>query len=404
MNGRERIARAMRHEPTDRVPVMCQLALGHYFLNLRDRWQPHEILFTSEAFADALVTLARRYRFDGILINIPGRDPDWLGYVQSIASDDEGERVTWRDGRITLIPWDDNPQFEPADFARTPCPVFESFDPDRDFAQVDDWLRYPWGVYHIPYLPGKAPGLLNEPPPYFLRTVDLVRAAVGGELSVHGEVFSPFTHFMELFGYEQALTGLLTDPARAEAILDRLADATFAWARAQAARGVDAVLISSAFAGGGFISARMYRRFVVPVERKVTEALHAEFPGLPVYTHTCGRLHDRLELLAESEVDGVDTLDPPPLGNTDLADAKRRIGERLFIKGNMNSVAILTDTRAQLTARALDALAAGKPGGGYILSTACSVAPHVEPWKLEMLTDLAEAHGRYEERGAEPGS
>ena len=40
-------------------------------------------------------------------------------------------------------------------------------------------------------------------------------------------------------------------------------------------------------------------------------------------------------------------------------------------------------------------LAIGKPGAGYILSTACSVAPHVEPWKLEMLVPLSEELGRY---------
>ena len=33
MTPRERMAVAMRHGVPDRVPVMCQLALGHYFLN-----------------------------------------------------------------------------------------------------------------------------------------------------------------------------------------------------------------------------------------------------------------------------------------------------------------------------------------------------------------------------------
>ena len=33
MNSKERILAAMNHETPDRVPVMCQLALGHYFLN-----------------------------------------------------------------------------------------------------------------------------------------------------------------------------------------------------------------------------------------------------------------------------------------------------------------------------------------------------------------------------------
>jgi uroporphyrinogen-III decarboxylase len=40
-------------------------------------------------------------------------------------------------------------------------------------------------------------------------------------------------------------------------------------------------------------------------------------------------------------------------------------------------------------------LETGKPGAGYILSTACSVAPRVEPWKLELLAPFAEEFGRY---------
>ena len=37
----------------------------------------------------------------------------------------------------------------------------------------------------------------------------------------------------------------------------------------------------------------------------------------------------------------------------------------------------------------------GKPGSGYILSSACSVAPHVKPERLKRLVELAEKHGRY---------
>lgn len=33
MTGKERIHAAIRREPLDRVPVMCQLAIGHYLLN-----------------------------------------------------------------------------------------------------------------------------------------------------------------------------------------------------------------------------------------------------------------------------------------------------------------------------------------------------------------------------------
>ena len=392
MNGRERIALAMQHQVPDRVPVMCQLALGHYFLNTS--LPPHLIWFTSEGFAEALVMLQQRYRFDGILINLPGRPPNLLDQVRSIEKTADGEKLTWANGDVTLVPWDDNAQLYPAPSTQALRADFETIDPDNlDF--VDALKSYVWNTYHVAQLDDKAsPGPLSEVPDYFFRTIDLVKAKVGDTVSVHGEVFSPFTHYMELFGYEQALTSLLEDSGKALALLDRLTTASVTWAVAQARHGVDAVLMSSAFAGGPLISPRMYKRFVLPFERKVAAAVRAT--GVPVYTHTCGSIGDRLELMVETGTQGVDTLDPPPLGNVELVDAKRQIGERVFIKGNMNAVALLTyTTTEQVIAHAADRIRIGMPGGGYILSTACSVAPRVEPWKLELLTPLAEQIGRY---------
>ncbi len=388
VNSRERMARAMRHQPVDRVPVMCQLALGHYFLNVNA--PPHRIWFTSEGFAEALVTLQQRYRFDGILINIPGRPVNVLDDVTRIETTTEGERLTWRDGSVTFVPRDDNPQHFPA--TQPARANFETLDPD-DLDEIGDLQGYVWNIYHIPRLAEQPTrGVLCEIPPYFFRTMDLVKRAVGDTVSVHGEVFSPFTHLMELLGYEQALLALVSDAGKVRALLDRLTEASVAWATAQARYGVDAVLISSAFAGGSFISRAMYREFVLPYEQRVTTAVQAL--GVPVYTHTCGRIGDRLELIAETGTNGIDTLDPPPLGNVELGEAKQRIGERLFIKGNLNSVALLEyRTKEQVIAEATERIRIGKRGGGYILSTACSVAPHVEPWKLELLTPLAEEIG-----------
>ena len=383
----------MQHKIPDRVPLMCQLALGHYFLNTD--LKPHEIWFTSEGFAEALIALQQRYHFDGILINMPGRDPNWHDHIEGITETKEGEVVHWKNGDKTLIPWDDNAQHQPANLDRA-RPTFEAFDPERDFARIDDWPMYTWGVYHTPFLPDKPPGLLTTPPDYFFRTIDLVTERVGDTISVHGEVFSPFTHFMELFSYEDALMNLALNPDKSCAILDRLTGASIAWGVAQAQHGVDAVLISSAYAGGGFISRRMYQQFVLPYEQRLVAAIHEQSPGTPVYTHTCGHLGDRLDLLQATGTDGVDTLDPPPIGDTELAVAKAQIGDKMFIKGNMNSVFLLqTETIDEVLDHARERLRDGMPGGGYILSTACSVSPLVAPEKLEALYPLVEAEGYY---------
>ena len=100
MNSKERMAAAMRHETPDRVPVMCQLALGHYFLNCSlpaiDVWH------SSEAFGEALITLQRRYHFDGILVNLPGRDPNWRSYIRQIEEKEGDKVIRWLNGWTTV--------------------------------------------------------------------------------------------------------------------------------------------------------------------------------------------------------------------------------------------------------------------------------------------------------------
>jgi len=394
MTGKQRIEAAMRHQPVDRVPVMCQLAIGHYLLNTDVK--PADLWFTSEGFARALIALARRYRFDGVLINLPGRDPLWMRYVEGIETADDGSQTVFFVGGDTArCPDDDNVQHFPAGrpAMRVPRrrPTIDEVDPQRlyyDDPHCLGGLKYPFYFGLEPYEPGRA----DYWPDYWFRTIDLVLAEVGEQLSVHGEIFSPFTQLMELFGYEQALMYLIDEPERCRAILAAYAQGAADLGARQARRGVDAVLISSAFAGGGFISPRQYRQFVLPYEAEVVGRVQQE--GVPVYTHTCGDIGDRLELMAETGIDGIDTLDPPPLGSVDLEDAKRRVGDRVFFKGNIDPVGtLLTKTRREVRADALWRLKVGSRGGGYILSSACSVSPRVPPENLTALVEASEEFG-----------
>jgi len=100
--------------------------------------------------------------------------------------------------------------------------------------------------------------------------------------------------------------------------------------------------------------------------------------------------------MAETSVDGIDTLDPPPLGTVELDEAKAAYGSRFFFKGNLDAVNEMLDADdATFDEAVRNRIRIGKPGGGYILSSACSVAPHVKPARLMRLAELAEALGRY---------
>lgn len=379
MTSRERMAVAMRGGIPDRVPVMCQLSLGHYFLHAGG--DAIAIWHDTAAFADVLVALRDTYRFDGILVNLPGRDPRWRSLVAETRETATARSVVWTNGWITQVPHDDNPHVCVADGTPRPLPRFADVDPDR--------------LYYVE--PHDLSGVtsLNFFPPWHWDTLSLVRSRCP-DVSVHGEVFSPFSQLVELVGVGELMLALRRDAGKVAACLDALERGTVELMDRHTRTGADAVLISSAYAGGGFISPRDYRRFVLPAERSVIAAFRDAHPDVPVYTHTCGLLGDRLELLEETGTGGIDTLDPPPLGDVDLADAKRRVGQRLFLKGNVDPVnTVLRGTSAECAADARRRLEIAMEGGGYILSTACSVPPHAPPENIKALSSAAEEYGRY---------
>jgi len=197
---------------------------------------------------------------------------------------------------------------------------------------------------------------------------------------------------MELFDYSNAFMALMDAPIKCEKILENLSEGASQLALLQASTGVDAVLVSSAFAGGGFISRDFYRRFVLPYEKRIVENIHKE-TDLPIYVHTCGAIGDRIALMVKAGYDGIDTMDPPPLGNTEIGDVKREFGNKIFLKGNLGPVnVLLKGTKEQVYEKAVWLVQQAGRGGGYILSTACSVAPAATPENIKQLYRASVEH------------
>jgi len=393
MTSRERMRRAMRHETPDRVPVMCQLALGHYFLH--GGRKPADIRFDIDLLVDTFLALQERYRFDGVLLNVHGLPSDWEKHLADRRQEAGHELLLWKNGLETKFVTDDSPHTFLAGGAPLPRADYETVDPDDPATyRIPGYIS---GTWAMPELWDIAPDAdLSDPatyPDWFTHGLRRAREK-GPDVSVHQEVFSPFTHLMELFGYQEGLIALLDDPDLCRRLLNHLTNHVCAEVQCYGPCDPDAILISSAFAGGGFLSRAMYAEFVQPYERKVVEAIHAF--ELPAYTHTCGAIGDRLDLMADTGIDGIDTLDPPPLGTVDLAQAKAEFGDKLFFKGNLDSVhEMLKADDETFEAAVRQRLEIGKPGSGYILSSACSVAPHVDPERLKNMVGLAEQYGRY---------
>ncbi len=393
MKPRERMNKAMHLQSADRVPLMCQLSMGHYFLF--SGIDPIDIWFSSEGFADTLLRMRKKYSFDGVLINLPGRDPDYKKHTAKIEKNDDGHVVRWKNGNYTVVPKDDNPHYYQSDGSRF-FPTFDQLNPDKLF-YVEPWdltdITYPytWGFEEEPR------PFENFFPEFHLNTIKKVLEKSNGEFSVHSEIFSPWSQFLELLNYEYALMAIMDDPGKSKACLDRLTEGAIALGKEQAKCGVDAILISSAFAGAGLISRVHYQEFVLPFEKRIVEEIRKEF-DIPVYTHTCGSIGDRLDLMMETGTNGIDTLDPPPLGTVELEEAKKILTGKVFIKGNIDPVNTLLKSDEENIRKDVEwRLKIGKPSGGFILSSACSIAPYTPPKNIELLVDLAEKFGKYEQ-------
>ena len=373
----------------DRVPVMCQLSIGHYFLH--SGVMPLDIWFTTEGFAQALVNLQQRYQFDGILVNLHGRAPDWEKHVDRIVERPGETFVWWKNGCYSKVPHNDNPHYYQADGTRY-FPTFEELDPEKLF-YIDPWdltdisWPYTWG------LEGKEYN--HDFPPWCCDTLKRVKTLTGETVSVHGEVFSPFSQLLELLNYEAALMGLIDDPEKAHACLNALTQGAVALGIKEVEAGADAIVISSAFAGSGFISPRYYEEFVVPYEKAVISGIKERF-DIPVYTHTCGGIGDRLDMMMASGTNGIDTLDPPPLGTVELEEAVEKTKGKVFLKGNLDPVnELLNGTPHDLEKAIIKRLNLAMPGGGFILSTACSVAPATPPERIKKLSEIVLEKGKY---------
>jgi uroporphyrinogen-III decarboxylase len=106
-----------------------------------------------------------------------------------------------------------------------------------------------------------------------------------------------------------------------------------------------------------------------------------------------------LEDFAALGTDMLHPVEPPPMGNAPLLEAKRRIGGRVVIEGNVQISQVMEEEPAAFRRRVEQVITEGKPGGRFCL------CPTASPYAVVMtqratenyltLIELAETVGQY---------
>jgi uroporphyrinogen decarboxylase len=221
---------------------------------------------------------------------------------------------------------------------------------------------------------------------YVMDAVRLIRRELGGRVPLIGFSGSPWTlaTYMVEGGSSKEFArvkGLLYgEPALMHRLLDKLAVAVTDYLNAQIRAGAQAVMLFDTW--GGALTTRDYAEFSLAYMSRIITGLTRENEGrrVPVILFTKGGAQ-WLEAMAASGADalGIDW-------TIDLAAARRRVGDRVALQGNMDPCALYAPP-ARIRAEVEAVLASYGAGAGHVFNLGHGIHPHVDPAHVQVFIE-----------------
>ena len=140
-----------------------------------------------------------------------------------------------------------------------------------------------------------------------------------------------------------------------------------------------------------FLSPAMFDEFVTPYLTQLIGG-YREL-GFYVIKHTDGNIMPILDSLVSANPHALHSLDPQ--GGVDLADVKRRVGDKVCLIGNVNCALLQTGTDAEVQADVRRALRDGMPGGGYVFGTSNCIYTGMSLERYQLMLDIWHQQGEY---------
>jgi len=344
----DRLLRALRREPVDQTPIWIMRQAGRYLPEYRaTRERAGDFLTlckTPELACEVTLQPLRRFTLDAaIIFSDILTIPEAMGLGLSI---EEGTG-----------------------------PVFAN--PIRDTAAID---------------------ALCVPDPeietgYVMEAIRLTRGELDGRVPLIGFSGSPWTLATYMVEgrsskeFSRIKTLMYSDPAAMHKLLGILAEAVTAYLKAQIAAGAQVVQIFDTW--GGVLTPAGYHAFSLDYMRQIVRGLMGgqEHTPVPVILFTKGG-GGWLEDIASTGCDAVG-LD----WTMDIGDARRRIGDRAALQGNLDPN-VLYAPHHVIREAAASVLAGFGDGPGHVFNLGHGIHPAVNPDSVAVLVDAVHETSR----------
>ena len=197
---------------------------------------------------------------------------------------------------------------------------------------------------------------------------------------------SPWQSFVYQYGTEEGILAAFDNPQWVHHVLDSMLEKKLKAIDRAGKMALDLVETGGGAGSSTVISPALAREFCLPYDAKQHAALHAA--GAKIVYHLCGGLMPMLDIVAENGADGLETMTPPGMGgDCDLAEATKKVGEKLFFIGGFDQNRGFENGDPATVREMVRALHAACPNGGYI----CSPSDHFFTGNVENIRAFVEA-------------
>jgi len=235
------------------------------------------------------------------------------------------------------------------------------------------------------------PGSLEET----IRQLEKIREISGDKyfLMIHGDATFgiPQGKHMEAFIYR-----LADEPEKVKAEAEKMVhDALERAEKISKYKGLlDGFALCSdyCFNTGPFLSPSMFSEFITPYLAKLIRGYREM--GFYTIKHTDGNIMPILDQLVEANPHALHSLDPQ--AGVDIAEVKRRVGNKVCLIGNVNCALLQTGTEEEVIESVRYALKHGMPGYGYIFSTSNCIYTGLPLERYELMLKIWREEGNYD--------
>lgn len=335
MNSRERLLRAIRHEPVDRVPISTYELVGWN----ESSWENKEISYKK------LMDAIREYS-DCIYM---------LNPATSEIPNPASEVQEWDVGASHFVK-----------------NIFHTNNKDLTSLQrADTGVQTVWTLEHLLEDIDDIDSYLSIPyeqPIFDMETFYKEQEKLGDKGVMMISLADPICLAADLFEMSTFLIHAMTEPRKIKYFLDCIHERQMHSLASLLKHDVKDIIFricGPEYATPPYLSPDYFHDYVTCYLIEICKLIK-EAGGIP-RIHSHGKIGKIIDEFATTDADGIDPIEPPPDGDIELAEVKKRYGDKFCLFGNIELKELECSERQRIDFLIAETMKAAKKGSGFIL-------------------------------------